>query len=353
MNYLPIEDYGLIGNMRTAALVGTNGSIDFLSCPDFDSPTVFAAMLDVGKGGRFQIAPVLEDARHKQLYLPETNILLTRFLSSEGVAEVSDFMPVDEDGDHPACIVRRAKTVRGEVHFRMVCDPRFDYARAEHRVEQHDGQVVFESRGADRTVLRLHTATPVRIVEGSAVAEFSLRHGETAAFVLEQVAGSLDSPCGVGDFVSDSFKTTANFWRDWSRRSQYRGRWRGVVQRSALTLKMLTSTRYGSIVAAPSLHVGSRRLVHALCADPAGVHERGRRVHALDRGTLQRAESRRLSAGHVRHQRASQPRRRGTVPPRGVRRLFPRAHRQRCLRPAAARHLRRADGLGVPVQQAR
>jgi GH15 family glucan-1,4-alpha-glucosidase len=250
--YLPIEDYGIIGNMRTAALVGMNGSIDFLSCPDFDSPTVFAALLDDGKGGRFQVAPTLEDARHKQLYLPETNILLTRFLSSEGVAEVSDFMPVDEHGDPPACIVRRAKTVRGEVHFRMVCQPRFDYARAEHRVEQRQGHVQFSSGGPDETVLRLHASVPVRVVDGAAVAEFSLKHGETAAFVLTQVREAGDSPCNARAFVSDSFKATASFWRAWSRRSRYGGRWRGVVQRSALTLKMLTSARYGSIVAAPT-----------------------------------------------------------------------------------------------------
>jgi len=250
--YLPIEEYGLIGNMRTAALVGTNGSIDLLSCPDFDSPTVFAALLDDAKGGRFRIAPVLEDARHRQLYLPETNILLTRFLSSEGVAEVSDFMPVTDRGDDRACIVRRAKTVRGEVHFRMECSPRFDYARSDHRVEQLSDGVLFESAGPYKAALRLHTSAPVRIDGGAAVAEFSLKHGETAAFVLEQVEDSRDSVCTRPDFVSSSFKATADFWRAWSRRSLYRGRWRGVVQRSALTLKMLTSARHGSIVAAPT-----------------------------------------------------------------------------------------------------
>ena len=186
MAYLPIENYGMIGDMQTVALVGMNGSIDFLCWPDFDSPTVFAALLDDKQGGRFQIRPVLNDLREKQLYLPETNVLLTRFLSDEGVAEVSDFMPVSEDGGGVSTIVRRAKTVRGEVRFRMICDPRFDYGRAKHRVEKRDRKVVFESRGQDGLAIRLHASVPIRIVNGTAVAEFTLGHGETASFVLER-----------------------------------------------------------------------------------------------------------------------------------------------------------------------
>ncbi len=252
MAYQPIEDYGIIGNMRSAALVGMNGSIDFFCCPDFDSPTVFASILDEHVGGRFQIAPVLDDVRHRQLYLPETNILLTRFLSGEGVAEVSDFMPVVDHGAQPCCLVRRAKTVRGEVHFRMVCDPRFDYARAEHQVRQRDGEVIFEPRDDRGPVLRLRTSVPVRLVNGAAHAEFCLKHGQTASFILEQATGDADTPSSAPDFVPRSFKATANFWRAWSRRSRYRGRWRGMVQRSALTLKLLTSERHGSIIAAPT-----------------------------------------------------------------------------------------------------
>jgi GH15 family glucan-1,4-alpha-glucosidase len=130
MSYKPIENYGIIGDLRTVAQVGMDGSIDFMSFPDFDSPTIFAALLDESKGGRFQLAPVLADANQKQLYLPDSNILLTRFLSDAGVAEISDFMPAEQEGTHE--LVRRAKTVRGEIHFRMVCQPRFDYARSKH-----------------------------------------------------------------------------------------------------------------------------------------------------------------------------------------------------------------------------
>ena len=141
--YAPIEDYGVIGDLHTVALVGKDASIDFLCLPSFDSPSVFAALLDADRGGRFQIAPQLDDAVHKQLYLPDTNVLLTRFLSDGGVAEVSDFMPV-EDAGVAHNLVRRAKTVRGEVRFGMRCEPRFDYARATHTVERRgDTEILF------------------------------------------------------------------------------------------------------------------------------------------------------------------------------------------------------------------
>src|SRR5499426_2000387 len=126
--YAAIGDYGVIGDLNSVALVGMDGSIDFLCLPDFDSPSVFAALVDTERGGRFQIAPVLEGAARKQLYLPDTNVLLTRFLDTHGVAELSDFMPVEDTG-RAHSLVRRAKTVRGEVRFQMRCDPRFDYAR--------------------------------------------------------------------------------------------------------------------------------------------------------------------------------------------------------------------------------
>src|SRR5207245_3457416 len=131
--YQPIENYGVIGDLYTVALVGMDGSIDFCALPHFDSPTIFAALLDRDKGGRFQIAPRLgDDARQKQLYLPDSNILLTRFLSSEGVAEISDFMPVEEV-ERPHNLVRRVKTVRGEICFRMIYGPLFDSERADPR----------------------------------------------------------------------------------------------------------------------------------------------------------------------------------------------------------------------------
>jgi GH15 family glucan-1,4-alpha-glucosidase len=251
MSYQPIENYGVIGDLHTVALVGMDGSIDFMSFPSFDSPTIFAALLDERRGGLFQLAPVLADANRKQLYLPDSNILLTRFLSDEGVAEISDFMPVEQkEPVHE--LVRRAKTVRGEIHFRMVCQPRFDYARSKHRVEKRDGEVLFVSEGKDGLALRLRTSIPVTISDGAAVAEFALQAGQSAAFVLEEARPGKESASGLADHVSDSFKETLNFWRNWVAHSTYQGRWREMVNRSALMLKLLVSQPHGSIVAAPT-----------------------------------------------------------------------------------------------------
>ncbi len=250
-DYQPIENYGIVGDLHTVALIGMNGSVDFMCVPRFDSPTVFAALLDHENGGHFQIAPELDGVRQRQLYLPDTNVLLSRFLSRDGVAEISDFMPIEE-ATHTHNLVRRAKTVRGEVRFHMVCRPRFDYARAHHHVERRDGEVLFVSQGADGTALRLRSEVPVRIEDGAAVAEFTLRAGETAAFVLEEAREGTESCSGAADYVSESFKSTVNFWRRWIGRSTYNGRWHDMVNRSALTLKLLTSQGHGSFVAAPT-----------------------------------------------------------------------------------------------------
>ena len=244
---MPIESYGIIGDLHTVALVGMNGSIDFMCFPHFDSPSIFARLLDHEHGGYFQIVPELKGARQKQLYLPDSNILLTRFLSEEGVAEISDFMAVGNEGQ-AHCLVRRVKTVRGDITFRMVCQPRFDYARAGHRLEKKERVMRFLSEGKDQTALRLRAEVPLREENGAAVAHFELGAGETAAFVLERGEG--ESPSESADYVAESFKHTLNFWRDWIRHSTYKGRWREMVNRSALTLKLLTSARHGSLVAA-------------------------------------------------------------------------------------------------------
>jgi GH15 family glucan-1,4-alpha-glucosidase len=249
--YKPIQNYGIIGDLHTVALVGMDGSIDFMCFPEFDSPTIFAALLDHRKGGSFKLAPVMEDTKPKQLYLPESNILLSRFLSREGVAEISDFMPITGLG-HAHTIVRRAKSIRGDIRFRMTCAPRFDYGRAKHRIQKKKHEVIFISQGPDKTVLRLRSEAPLKIEDGDAVTEFTLHSGDCAAFVLEDARDRGDSPSAAPDYVSDSFKQTMNFWQDWIHKSQYRGRWREMVNRSALTLKLLTSAEYGSIVAAPT-----------------------------------------------------------------------------------------------------
>src|SRR5262249_55194363 len=117
MTHAPIDRYGIIGDLETVALVGMDGSIDYMCFPRFDSPSIFAKILDEQRGGSFRIAPALEGARQKQIYLPDTNILFTRFLAEGGVSEISDFMPVEGPRQR---LVRRVKTVRGELVYRMV-----------------------------------------------------------------------------------------------------------------------------------------------------------------------------------------------------------------------------------------
>jgi GH15 family glucan-1,4-alpha-glucosidase len=245
--YPPIDAHAAIGDLQTIALVGLDGRIDFLCLPDFDSPSVFAALLDADRGGEFAITPELAEPRCRQLYLPDTNMVLTRFLCDEGVAEISDFMPIHA-GPHTSRVVRRVKTVRGEIRFRVRCAPRFDYARAGHRVEPAADGVRFV--GDEGTVLRLSASVPLTVEQGDAVAHLTLRAGETATFILEQVTDNASFPTNLDRYVTDSFKETMNFWRSWVSRSTYTGRWRDEVHRSALTLKLLYSRWSGSIAAA-------------------------------------------------------------------------------------------------------
>jgi GH15 family glucan-1,4-alpha-glucosidase len=245
--YPPIESHAIIGDLQTAALVALDGTIDFLCLPHFDSPSVFVSLLDAEKGGSFAVSPDLDRPRHKQLYLPDTNLLLTRFLAAEGVVEISDFMPV-HPREHTSRVVRRVKTVRGEIRYRVRCAPRFDYARAPHSAASMEGGVVFT--GGDGTVLRLTSTVPLQLENGDAVGEFTLAAGQTATFILEQVAGESEYPTDLDRYVTDSFKATMNFWRQWISHSTYTGRWRDEVHRSALALKLLNARWSGSIVAA-------------------------------------------------------------------------------------------------------
>ncbi len=245
-----IEDHAIIGDLHTIALVALDGTISFLCAPSFDSPSVFASLLDPERGGRFELAAAFDAPTNRQLYLPDTNVLLTRFLHDDGVAEISDFMPVAAAGS-PHHIVRRAKAVQGDVPFVMRCAPRFDYGRATHTVQRMPDGVVFSS-SSPHQVLRLRTPVPVEIDGPDATAKFMLRSGEAVSFVLEFLPEDGPSRCDRADYVVDSFKSTMNFWRRWAGHATYRGRWREMVLRSALTLKLLTSQRHGSIVAAPT-----------------------------------------------------------------------------------------------------
>lgn len=247
--YQPIENYGVIGDLNTVALVGLNGSIDFMCFPEFDSPSVFGALLDCKKGGFFAIRPPQEEkVKHKQLYVPDTNVLLTRFLSPDGVGEIIDFMPVDETHQRHM-LVRRVTQVRGEESYRMELCPRFDYARSKHEIKKIDNSLIFNSIGSNRLVLKLTSSVPLSIKKGDGFATFTLRPEETADFVLELLKEENPQYDLDTSFVDKVLYQTINYWKNWIGRSRYCGRWQEIVNRSALVLKLMTSHRHGSIVA--------------------------------------------------------------------------------------------------------
>ncbi|HEU5380091.1 MAG TPA: glycoside hydrolase family 15 protein [Ktedonobacteraceae bacterium] len=255
-DYQPIEDYAVIGDLHTVALVGKNGSIDWCCIPRFDSPSVFGALLDANKGGFFRISPTVSDdvkMGHKQLYLPETNILITRFLTTDGVGEITDFMPVkpSRQVDHQHNILRSIEVVRGSLSFEMVCHPAFNFARDTHKVHSYSEGVIFESQSL---CLGLYATVPIHSDEqGGARATFTLHAGETAHFVLESARHHDLVPHrpNMGEY-KEAFQKTLTYWRRWCSQCQYTGRWREMVQRSALVLKLLTYSPTGAIVAAPT-----------------------------------------------------------------------------------------------------
>ncbi|MBS1779419.1 MAG: glycoside hydrolase family 15 protein [Bacteroidetes bacterium] len=252
MSYQPIENYGIIGDLNTVALVGLNGSIDFLCLPDFDAPSVFAALLDNERGGKFEITPTFTDMKTRQMYLPDTNVLLTRFLSSAGVSEIMDFMPV-ELPNNSRSLVRRVTNVRGEASYKVICAPRFDYGRAKHRVKMiADNQALFESEGDDKTILRLTASVPLKMQDGDVLADFTLGAGKTVDFLLEYITDQHELRSDFEKFITESLFRTVNYWKDWISHSSYRGRWPHAVNRSALVLKLLTSNKYGSMIASPT-----------------------------------------------------------------------------------------------------
>jgi GH15 family glucan-1,4-alpha-glucosidase len=248
--YQPIEHYGVIGNLRTAALVGMDGSIDWLCLPHFDSPSVFAALLDDQKGGRFRIAPAGEDFGRKQFYWPDTAVLVTRFLHDEGVGELEDYMPISSCGAVPDELIRRVRVVRGQLAFRLECRPAFDYARATGACHLDADGARFDGPGLS---LGLASPIPLRRDGAGVVADFTLGEGEKATFVLRRVApqGGPGRCPEVGE-AEDLFRDTVAYWRRWLSRCTYTGRWREMVHRSAMTLKLLSFEPSGAIVAAPT-----------------------------------------------------------------------------------------------------
>lgn len=252
MPYQPIENYGLIGNMRTTALVGMNGSIDWFCFPHFDSPSVFAAILDDHKGGHFKLSPHCDGLTHKQYYWPDTNVLVTRFLSPDGVGRVLDFMPVGFKNSDAPCngVIRRVQAIRGTMAFRLECHPAFNYAREEHTTSLIVDGALFESASL---TLRLGTRVPLKQQQNGVVAEFILKEGEEADFSLQAIDPNSQDPLPFSEFHAEElFRQTVDFWRRWLSKCTYTGRWREMVYRSALALKLLTFEPTGAIVASPT-----------------------------------------------------------------------------------------------------
>ena len=257
--YPNISDHGLIGDLQTAALVTTDGTIDWFCSPRFDSPSMFACLLDANRGGHFRIAPDRDDYVSRQLYLPDTAILITRFMTPDGVGEVLDFMPVI----HGAAtdkhrIVRVLRVVRGTMRFVVDLQPRFDYGRQPHKLELSENGAVFHADGFELTLHSVGTTgtslqdqgiTLQRDGDGVRAAR-TLRAGQTGGLVLESMGGPPERiPPGQLERLTQE---TERFWRDWLYQSSYTGRWREMVARSAMTLKLMTYAPTGAVVAAPT-----------------------------------------------------------------------------------------------------
>ncbi|MGE7432882.1 glycoside hydrolase family 15 protein [Kitasatospora sp. NPDC001175] len=248
--YLPISEHGLIGDLRTAALVGTDGTIDWYCCPRFDAPSVFGAILDADRGGSFELAADVP-SRTRQFYFPDTNVLITRFFAADGVAEIQDFMPVVDEsreaGRHR--LIRRVVCVRGVLPFRVRVAPRFGYGAEPHTVRLAGHEAIFESRSLS---LALTTTTTLECDGKDVISHFKLLEGESAVFALDRIGDQVGPRACPKAEAEDEFCATVGFWRRWLAGSRYHGRWRETVHRSALVLKLLTYAPTGAIVAAPT-----------------------------------------------------------------------------------------------------
>jgi len=260
MSSKPISNYGIVGDLHTAALVGKDGSVDWLCLPRFDSPSVFGSILDEKKGGYFLIAPLADRVRHEQLYKPDTNILVTRFLTDGGVVELTDFMPVPSgSGPHRPRLIRRVRAVTGSASLRLVCRPAFHYASQPHQLETDSRGAIFH---APNMSLRLAASIPLRKASDAIETDFTVPESQTIGFIL----GSDDDDLRLKKTeaaIDKLEQDTALYWRSWLAKCTYEGRWREIVHRSALALELLTFAPTGAIIAAPSCSlpewIGSER----------------------------------------------------------------------------------------------
>ena len=258
--YPLIADHGLIGDLQTAALVTTDGSIDWFCAPRFDSPSVFGALLDDAKGGRCRIRPTVEAFTRKQLYFPDTAILVTRYMTEAGVGEVVDFMPVTTTSTVASSrhrIVRIVRCVRGQMTFAVDIAPRFDYGRERHEVQLTADGAVFRGSRTAMTVSLVLEPDDERLArtrvddDGDLHAEVTLVAGQMRGAVLDTGTEGPPRRVRVAE-VRNLFDETVAFWKAWLGQSTYTGRWREALHRSAITLKLMTYAPSGGLVAAPT-----------------------------------------------------------------------------------------------------
>ena len=366
--YLPIAEHGVIGNLHTVALVGTDGTIGWCCWPRFDSPSVFASMLDAEQGGFWRIEPTQECHSIKQLYFPDTNVLITRFLTPDGVGEVQDFMPIHRDADARRHLVRRVMVVRGEMEFRMECQPRLNYGRSSHVTEAGERGAIFRS---SELTLVIESSKPLTQHGDGVVTEFHLKAGRSASFSM---ADSNDDHVCRGVREADAVPAVP----------AHRALLAGMAAQVAVPRTVAGDGQsLGTDVEAPDLpaHRRDRGRTHHQPAradrrrpklglpvhlDPrcsllgvrpvaAGLHRRGGRLHGLVDCALPRVRADRLrtAADHVRHRRPPPAARRDARSFRGLPAVVAGADRKRRGHPAAARHLWRAGRLAVPLQQVR
>ncbi len=257
-DYPLIADHGLIGDLQTAALVAADGSIDWFCAPRFDSPSVFGALLDHARGGHFRVRPTVDVFTSRQLYFPDTAILVTRFMTEAGVGEVVDFMPVTSAtvaSTHR--IVRMVRCVRGQMTFAVDVAPRFDYGRERHETHMAKAGAVFEGSHSSMTVNLVREPDDERLAQshvdahGDVHAEVTLHAGQMRGLVLETNTAGPVREVRVAE-IQRLFDETVDFWASWLAQSTYSGRWRETLHRSAITLKLMTYAPSGGLVAAPT-----------------------------------------------------------------------------------------------------
>ncbi|KAF2115437.1 Six-hairpin glycosidase [Lophiotrema nucula] len=293
--YMPIEEYGLIGNMRTCALVAIDGGLDFMCWPEFDSPSVFCRMLDKDRGGHFSIYPECGSrGTTKQQYLPSSNILQTRFIGEEGVMNVVDFFPrpnkpsgvlsaglsnfsILERAKLKRWLVRRVECIRDEIDVNVEVFPAFNYARDEHTTElislaktdckgESRQRVVFKSKDLslelnatidcgeeeqECPIIHFQKETRSTLLGEGVTASFRLKEGQAVSFALREHEDHNPEHISTA-LLNQVQRDTHKYWSTWIAKSKYRGRWEEVVTRSLFILKLLTYEPTGAIVAAPT-----------------------------------------------------------------------------------------------------